>query len=194
MQKKYSDKDIWNERYKSGHYNKSPNPHRLLEQFWEEIPKDGPIVDIAAGSGRNLFYLAGMRNRGLFGLELSSVAIDIVNESTFRKEGRIDYVQGDARDLPFKKDFAAAVLVFYFFLRHSIRDMMAMLQKKGLLIYETYLLRQNSLNHTINPDYLLDDGELLDLCGNLDLVFYEEVVVTAEEKKKAIVRYVGRKR
>ena len=194
MQKDCSDRDAWNGRYKSGLYNKSTGPHKLLIQFSDVIPEDGPVVDIAAGNGRNLLYLSEIRKQGLIGIDLSPVAIEIARKKTLRKERGIYYVQGEVRELPFKKDFAAAVLVFYFLLRPSIRDLIAMIRKKGLFIYETYLLRQNGLNHRINPDYLLDDGELLALCSNLDLVFYEEVVTTVEGKKKAIARYVGRKR
>ena len=42
-------------------------------------------------------------------------------------------------------------------------DLIGLLAPGGLLLYETFLKRQNIIDRPRNPDYLLDDGELLGL-------------------------------
>jgi hypothetical protein len=68
------------------------------------------------------------------------------------------------------------------------------LQSGGVLIYETFLKRQNSIDGQRNPEFLLDDGELISYFKGLDLLFYEETISDTEGRNKAIAKFVGRKR
>jgi len=45
-----------------------------------------------------------------------------------------------------------------------------------------------------NPDYPLDDGELIGYFKGFELLFYEEIIEDAGGKRKAIARAIGRKR
>ncbi len=103
-------------------------------------------------------------------------------------------VQGDASFLPFKPAAAGCVLVFYFLQREIMGDLSMLLAPGGLLLYETFLKRQNVIDRPRNPAYLLDDGELPGHFRDLDLLFYEEGIFTIKGKQRALARYVGRKR
>ena len=85
-------------------------------------------------------------------------------------------------------------LVFYFLQREAIDEIKALLKKGGILIYETYLKRQNDIDRPRNPAYLLDDGELIGYFKGFELLFYEEIIENSGGKRKAIARAVGRKR
>jgi len=68
------------------------------------------------------------------------------------------------------------------------------LKKGGIIIYETYLRRQNEIDRWRNPEYLLEDGELFVYFKDFEILLYEELITEKEGKKKAIARLVGRKR
>ena len=53
---------------------------------------------------------------------------------------------------------------------------------------------RNTIDQYRNPDFLLEDGELLSYFKNLELLFYEETILAIDGKQKATARFVGRKR
>lgn len=182
----------WNKRYREGFYDGAVDPHPLLQKFWHTIPK-GNVADIAMGTGRNSLFLAERGYRG-WGLDSSSEAIKMAKESAAARGCEISLVLGDANRLPFKRGTMTGVIVFYFLLRDIMNEMVDLLQSGGVLIYETFLKRQNAIDRRRNPEFLLDDGELISWFGNLDLLFYEETISEIRGKARAIARYVGRKR
>ena len=75
-----------------------------------------------------------------------------------------------------------------------MEELNAPLKKGGILIYETFLKRQNAIDRQRNPERLLDDGELFGYFDNLELLFYEETIEGVGDRKRALARAVGRKR
>jgi tellurite methyltransferase len=188
----YSGMADWDQRYREGFYDKAPGPHELLRRF-QPAMKKGVVIDIAAGSGRDALFLTE-KGYTVAGLEKSREAIEVADRR-FRASGReASFVAGDAEALPFKEDRAAGVVVFYFLLRSIMPEIVNLLRKDGILIYETFLKRQNVIDRFRNTDYLLGDGELISYFGALDLLFYEETVMSRNGKQKAVARYVGRKK
>jgi len=113
----------------------------------------------------------------------------------FAEKGHdIHMVYGDAAQLPFKKGSFDGVLVFYLLIRDTMRDLVSLLKDGGILIYETFLKRQNEFDRWRNPDFLLDDGELISYFRDMNILFYEETTALREGKKRATARFVGMKR
>jgi tellurite methyltransferase len=192
VQKKHGEAIDWNRRYREGFYNGATEPHVLLTKFWPTIP-GRCVADIAMGNGRDALFLS---EKGFFvtGLEGSVEAINIAKKTMARKGLSLWPVIGDARDLPYKKNSFDCILIFYFLQRDLMDEIRALLKKGGILIYETFLKRQNDIDRPRNPNYLLDDGELIGYFKGLELLFYEETIENAGSKKKATARAVGRKR
>lgn len=182
----------WDKRYREGFYDDATGPSPLLERFWGIIPR-GPVADIAMGNGRNALFLAGKGHR-VFGIDRSWEALKIAKETMAENDLYYSLILGEAGNLPLKKESMAGVIVFYFLLRNSMKEVARLLQKKGVLIYETFLKRQNVIDRHRNPDLLLDDGELISYFADLDLLFYEETIQNTERGKRATARFVGRKR
>ncbi len=181
----------WDSRYREGNYDGTGKPHALLERFGSLIPK-GPVIDIASGTGKDALYLAG-EGHPVWGLERSGEALKIASgRNTSRGHGAA-FVQADAHLLPFKRHSASGVMVFYFLLRDIMGEIVDLLAKDGILIYETFLKRQNMIDRWRDPEYLLDDGELISCFRTLDLIFYEEKIISAKGKKRVIAQFVGRK-
>jgi len=182
----------WDKRYREGFYDGATEPHPLLQRFWNTIPK-GPVVDIAMGNGRNALFLAG-KGYKVYGLDRSSEALKIAGETMAAKGQGISLLLGDANNFPFKDGSMAGVMVFYFLMRNIMGEIADTLQSGGVLIYETFLKRQNAIDRHRNPEFLLDDGELISYFKGLDLLFYEETISDTEGRNRAIAKFVGRKR
>jgi 2-polyprenyl-3-methyl-5-hydroxy-6-metoxy-1,4-benzoquinol methylase len=184
----------WDKRYREGFYAEPYGAHGLVERFSPLIPRGKPVIDIAMGQGRDLLFLARI-GFPVYGLERSTEAIRLTAQAAQEEHrGLITMVQGDAYSLPFKPAAAGCVLVFYFLVREIMADLTGLLIPGGLLLYETFLKRQNVIDGPRNPDYLLDDGELPGYFRDLDLLFYEEGTFTVRGKQRALARYAGRKR
>jgi tellurite methyltransferase len=182
----------WDERYKSGFTDHHTETHGLLARFYRAIPK-GRILDVAMGAGRDGLFLA-QRGYEVYGLERSIEAIKLARRGSREGEARLFPVQGDAAALPIKDESMEGIVVFYFLLRDSLGDLLRALKDGGVVIYETFLKRQNEIDRYRNPDYLLGDGELIGLFGPLDLLHYEEGICWRNGKARALAQYVGRKR
>jgi len=182
----------WDRRYREGFYHGVIEPHGLVTKFWPAIP-GRRTVDIAMGSGRDALFLA---EKGFFvaGLERSMGAIDMAKKTAEEKGVGFSPVLGDAKRLPFKNNSFDAAVIFYFLLREACDDAKRLVRKGGILMYETFLKRQNEIDGWRNPDHLLDDGELFRYFGGFDVLFYEEVMETSGSKQRAIARAVGRKK
>lgn len=182
----------WNRRYREGFYKGTLEPHALLRKFWTSI--SGKFVaDIAMGSGRDALFLAG-KGFLVTGLEGSVEAINIAKGTMFERNTSLLPVLGDADHIPYRRRSLDCLLVFYFFKREIMKELELLLRKGGILMYETFLKRQNSLDRPRNPDYLLEDGELLGHFKELEILLYEEVIENKGGRKKAVARIVGRKR
>jgi hypothetical protein len=183
----------WDKRHREGFYAGPNEAHSLLTRLTTLIPRGKPVIDIAMGQGRDLLFLA-RKGFPVYGLERSGEAIKLAGEAGRKERAVLPMVRGDALFLPFKRAVAGCVLVFYFLERGIMGDLTRLLMPGGLLLYETFLKRQNNIDRPRNPDYLLDDGELPGHFRDLDLLFYEEGIFIDKGKQRALARYAGRKR
>jgi tellurite methyltransferase len=181
----------WDERYRTGFYDGLGGPHDLIIKF-AHLFEGKRVLDIAMGRGRDALYLAsrGVRTTGI---ELSAEAIRLAREDAGPKAVPIDIVRGDAGEIPFKKGSFGGIVAFFFLLREISRDIAEMLQPGGILIYETFLKRQNEVDRPRNPAFLLDEGELLSLFPGFKPIHYEEGAHDRSGKVRITAQLVARK-
>jgi SAM-dependent methyltransferase len=182
----------WDKRYREGFYGEEHEPHEFVQRHEHLIPAGRPVIDIAMGPGADLLFLAA-RGFTVCGLEKSGEAIRIARQAASSRSVELQCVLGDALALPFKPARAGAVLIFYFLERKIMSQLAGLLAPGGILLYETFLKRQNGLDRPRDPEYLLDDGELRDAFPDLEPLTYEEGVFVSGGKQRAIARYAGRK-
>ncbi len=181
----------WDKRYRAGFYDGPGAPHDLLVSF-AGLLAGRRVLDIAMGRGTDAAYLAS-RGCRMTGLELSSEAIKLAREAAGLPAYPVDIVRGDASGLPFKKGSFGGVVVFFFLLREIARDIAEILEPGGILIYETFLKRQNEADRRRNPAFLLDDGELLSLFPGFETIHYEEGAHDRPGKVRITAQLVARK-
>ena len=144
------------------------------------------------GRGADVLYLAS-RGIAAAGLERSWEAIKLAREAMELQNIPMNIVQGDASELPFKKESFGGIIVFFFLLREIAPDITEMLKPGGILIYETFLKRQNEVDRHRNPAFLLDDGELLELFPGIEPIYYDEGVHDRAGKTRVTAQLVARK-
>ena len=192
MQRGYLETSDWDTRYREGFYGEEKGPHGLLELFAPIVPA-GIAIDIAMGRGRDAIFLAE-RGFAVYGLERSMEAIKKSRQTMAERVTNIFAVYGDANNLPFRSGSADMVVVFYFLLRNIMEEIARLLRKGGILIYETFLKRQNLIDRHREEEHLLDDGELIGYFPEMEPLFYEETITNRAGKRRIIARYAGRKR
>jgi SAM-dependent methyltransferase len=155
----------------------------------------GPVVDLACGAGRNAIACASAGLR-VIGVDrdpaaLAAMATRAQARSLAHLEVRADLECG--RKIPIRAESCSAVLVFRFLFRPIAAGIEALLRPGGLLIYETFTVRQRALGYgPKNPAFLLEPGELPQLFPGLEPLYVWEGR-TPGERPNEIAQLVARK-
>ena len=161
----------WDARYAKN--NDAPKACQILRDSCHLLPAQGNALDLASGLGGNALLLA---KHGLTtsAWDLSPVGINKLNNLATQQSLLVD---GQARDIinnpPAANSFD--VIVVSYFLEHRLFPaLLAALKPSGLLFYETFVRDKPEGVGPSNPDYLLEQNELLRLCGGLVIRAYRE--------------------
>lgn len=148
----------------------------------------GRALDVAVGTGRHTVPIA-RAGFVTFGVDRSW---DMVNTARAAVENAQLRFHGWCEDLTvcrLPEHHFDLVVVTRYLQRDLFPALRAALRPGGVLIYETFTIKQRV--HGWGPasaDHLLDSGELLTLAGPLDVVTYEEV-----EEPAAVARLAARR-
>ena len=155
-------------------FTTSIEPSCWLQRHSSLIPHSGPILDIAAGSGRHTQYL----------LDKGHVVISIdkdVSRLARIKSSRLFIARVDLetpKPWPFKNGAFAAIIVTNYLHRPLLPQIINGLAVGGLLVYETFANGNEKFGKPTNPDYLLKAGELIQVTlGHLHILAYENLTV-----------------
>ncbi|GGI53196.1 class I SAM-dependent methyltransferase [Oxalicibacterium solurbis] len=149
-------------------------PSPWVARFVSLIP-EGETLDLACGGGRHSRLLAASGH--------SVLAVDRKVEMLALTAGdgirtlEVDLETGDlAQSWPFAANRFAGIVVTNYLHRPLWQSMIASLQDGGVLIYETFAQGNGQFGKPSNPDFLLANGELLDVTRQygLRVVAYED--------------------
>jgi len=151
-----SDAERWNARYQEDVRFVSylqPRPFLVENAHW--LPAQGVALDVAMGLGGNAAFLM---ERGLrvVGIDISSVA---VRQAKRRMPGLMAVIADLTRTYLPEAKFDV-ILNFFYLHRELWPDYRRALRPGGLLVLETLTKEMLSVNPEIDPQYLLDSGEL----------------------------------
>jgi len=137
------------------------------------------VLDLACGYGRNSIFLSNK------GYKVISVDLNFLCLSSFSKKNILK-IQSDiesSNTWPFGHNSFDLVVVTNFLNRMVFANIRKVIKKNGYLIYETFGEGHEKLGKPKNKDYLLEEGELLNLTKKMQLVCYEEIkVINFKEK------------
>ncbi len=158
----------------------APSP-LLLEQRTaiEAAAARGPVLDLACGRGRHARVVAG------WGLRVVALdrRLDALRE--LRADApRVETLRADLETghrIPLRSATLGAILIFRYLHRSLVEEIRRCLAPGGLLLYETFTVRQLELGWgPRSPRFLLEPGELPRLFASFEILEAREGLGGAE--------------
>ncbi len=143
------------------------------------MPEHGTVLDVACGFGRHLRWFHS-RNHPVIGVDK---ALDAIKSVALL--GEVVAADIETGPWPFMasssmssgvRQFDAVVVCNYLW-RPLLPRLIDSVAPGGVLIYETFATGNETVGKPSRPDFLLNTGELLQVCKGLKIVAYEDVTL-----------------
>jgi SAM-dependent methyltransferase len=162
-------------------------PSPWIVQWAGLIAADATVLDVAAGSGRHTRFFADRGNK------VTAIDRDI---SALTAQPNVEIVQADLEDgspWPLPGRTFGAVVVTNYLHRPLFPALLDALMPGGVLLYETFMEGNERFGRPSRPEFLLKDGELLELARDRLSVTAYEARMISEPKMAMIQRIAARK-
>jgi len=181
----------WDERYQNTWEGEVREPASFLKENLLKLPK-GKALDLAMGVGQNAIFLA-QNGYEVVGVDSSPVVVEKAKAYAQEKGVSIRAIKADLATYTLPGNEYDVILNFYFLERRLIPQIKKALKKGGMVMFETYTMEHKKFDKPFNPDYLLQENELLLSFIDFKILFYEEGVVEKDGIKKAIASLLAEK-
>ncbi len=136
----------------------------------------GRVLDVACGHGRNLRPLLGS-DLELFGVDRDPAGFEELNLAGVRTI-TLDLEQELDEVLPFEDAFFSALIVCNYLHRPLFPRLLKLLAPGGVMIYETFAVGNEEFGKPSRAEFLLKEGELLQLIASdptvaMEVIAYE---------------------
>ncbi len=159
-------------------------PSPWIVQWAGLIAAGAAVLDIAAGGGRHTRFFADR------GHKVTAIDRDV---SALAAQPNVEIVQADLEDgspWPLPGRSFGAVIVTNYLHRPLFPALLDALAPGGVLLYETFMEGNERFGRPSQPEFLLKDGELLELArGRFSIVAYEARLVS--EPKMAMIQRIA---
>lgn len=171
----------WDTRYGRGEHA-AIEPSRVLVRAVEEFapePSDdfGPAraLDLACGAGRHAIFLAG-RGFRVTAVDASRVGVELTSQRARERGLTLDARVADLERGEFVMEPDAYHLVcdFYYLQRDLFPHVRAAVRPGGLFVAAIHTIDEDPSAASMNPDFLLDPGELRERFRDWDVLHYHE--------------------
>lgn len=135
------------------------------------LPAGASVLDVACGRGRHTRWLHALGHR-VTALDRSAEALAAIGLPAERFETVLADIEGGPWPLD-GRQFDALVVTNYLW-RPLLPTLLASIAPGGVLIYETFAAGNETVGKPSRPDFLLQPGELLQVCRTLRTVAYED--------------------
>jgi SAM-dependent methyltransferase len=130
------------------------------------------VLDVACGSGRHLAWFAGRGHR------VTGVDRDVSGCQDLSDQATLHCADIENGPWPLESGGGPqvfdAVIVTNYLWRPLLPTLLQSLAPGGVLLYETFAAGNETVGRPARPDFLLQHGELLRTCQELDIVAYED--------------------
>jgi 2-polyprenyl-3-methyl-5-hydroxy-6-metoxy-1,4-benzoquinol methylase len=166
------DRERWEVRYRAGDH--SPRePSRLLTDLDLLLPRQGRALDVAGGAGRHAVWLA-QRGLSVTLCDISPTALALAHSAATAAGVSIDTIELDLEHDPLPRGPWDLILSFHYLDRRLFDEAAERLTAAGVLVFVQPTTRNLERHARPGARFLLDEGELLTLAGNLNVVRYRE--------------------
>jgi SAM-dependent methyltransferase len=160
-------------------------PSSWIARHANLIPKPGPVLDLAAGSGRHTRYFKDL------GYCVVAVDRDISGLADLAGDAQITIIAADlegGKPWPLADRRFAGIVVTNYLHRPLFPRIAAALEPGGVLLYETFEVGNERFGKPSNPDFLLRPGELLDFARAEGLIVRAYESGEVQEPRPAVVQ------
>ncbi len=161
-------------------------PLPWIVQWADLVSPDATVLDLAAGRGRHALFFAER------GHKVVAVDRDI---SRLPAHPGIEPLSADLEDgspWPLQERRFGAVVVTNYLHRPLMPALLAAVAPDGVLLYQTFMIGQELFGKPSRPEYLLQDGELLELVrGSFSVTAYEARLLS---DRMAVVQRIAARR
>ena len=140
------------------------------------LPAGASVLDVACGRGRHTRWFHAL-GHSVTALDRSAEALAAIGLPPEHFEPVLADIEGSPWPLD-GRQFDAIVVTNYLW-RPLFQTLLAGIAPGGVLIYETFAAGNETVGKPSRPDFLLQPGELLQLCQSLRTVAYEDGFETA---------------
>jgi SAM-dependent methyltransferase len=143
-------------------------PSEWLLRWQHLMPAHTTVLDLACGHGR---HMRALQARGCLCLGVDRDPVALEAASAFG-----DVLQADVENNPWPLEgqtFGAVVVTNYLW-RTLFPAILGSLAVGGVLVYETFAAGNETVGKPSNPNFLLQPGELLNVCQVLRVAAYED--------------------
>jgi len=142
-----------------------------VSKYVSLIEAGGEVLDVACGEGRH--------TRLLFSRGYKTVAVDktLSGVKDLKDNAQIHQIQADLElgEWPFTSNCFAGIIVTNYLHRPLFPCLIDSLARGGVLVYETFAAGNEKYGRPHNPDYLLQENELLQaFAPHLDVIAFEQ--------------------
>ena len=184
------DKERWNEKYLDKNIAQKLSTATKIVQEYAKESRGKQALDIACGIGRHSKYLVS-QGFSIDALDVSSVAIEQLQGLKNIHAQEVDF---DSHTL--EKEKYDLIVCTYYPERKLLPQMIAGLNKDGIIIFETFVHDTSNKSSPSNPKFLLKKDELKNYfskdCELLVMKEWIDIDYKGNESSKASM--VARKR
>ena len=146
-------------------------PSTWITRWSHLLAPDCAVLDVACGSGRHLQWFAA-RGHAVWGVDKDVAAARAHVPGAQLVEADIENGPWPLNTPNGTRQFGAVVVTNYLW-RTLLPTLLQSLSPGGLLLYETFAAGNETVGRPARPDFLLEPGELLQVCAGLQIVAYE---------------------
>jgi len=143
-------------------------PSDWVRRWSHLVPSGAHVLDVACGSGRHVRWFAER------GCRVTAIDRDTAATEPLRGVARVVIADLEGAPWPLAGEHFDAVLCTHYLWRPLLPTLVEAISEKGVLIYETFAVGNETVGKPSNPDFLLRPGELLDATRGLRVVAYED--------------------
>ena len=127
------------------------------------IKKKINLLDFASGDGRNCIPLSKKKNVNVTAIDINQEKLN--NYKNFKNINTICFDLETKKEWPLVREYYDVIIVVNYLYRPKIKKLINLLKKDGFLFYETFSSGNEKYGSPKNPNFLLNNRELLDIFG-----------------------------
>ena len=163
-------------------------PSAWIRRWAHLIKPNGTVLDVACGHGRHAYYLHQL-GHPVTVLDRAQAAIESIAIDARVCEKVVADIENDAWPLA-GRHFDAVVVTNYLW-RPLLPNLLASIAACGVLMYETFAAGNETVGKPSRPDFLLQPGELLEICKDLRIVAFEDGFIAGSDAPPRFVQRIA---